>query len=44
MSSSVNLAIDLLDKLFTCFSTTASLPAELINEDADPMGFLSPAE
>jgi hypothetical protein len=36
---------DLLEELIAHLSTTASLPAIwLIDEDADPMGFPSPAE
>jgi hypothetical protein len=38
------LGDDLLDELFACLATTASLPVESINEDANPVGFLSPAE
>jgi hypothetical protein len=38
------LGDNLFDELFTHLSTTASLPVELINEDADLIGFPSPAE
>jgi hypothetical protein len=38
------LGDNLLDKLFAHLSTTTSLSSELINEDADAMGFPSAAE
>jgi hypothetical protein len=38
------LGDDVLDELFAHLATTASLLAESINEDADLVGFLSPAQ
>jgi hypothetical protein len=38
------LGDDLLNELFTCLATAASLPAESIDEDVGPAGFLSLAK
>jgi hypothetical protein len=38
------LGDNLHNELFACLATTASLPAESINEDVDLVGFPSPAE
>jgi hypothetical protein len=38
------LGEDLLNELFAYLATTASLPTESADEDADPAGFPSPAE
>jgi hypothetical protein len=35
---------DLLDELFPCLVTSASLPAESADKDADPAGFPFSAE